>query len=45
VRRWVGAEKVDAVVDGGSSAVGMAIQSVTRDTNKMFLIPARARMR
>jgi branched-chain amino acid transport system substrate-binding protein len=38
VRRWVEAEKVDAVVDGGSSAVGMAIQAVTRDTNKMFLI-------
>jgi branched-chain amino acid transport system substrate-binding protein len=38
VRRWVDAEKVDAIVDGGSSAVGMAIQSVTRDTNKMFLI-------
>src|ERR1043165_8100204 len=31
VRRWVDAEKVDAIVDGGSSAVGMAIQAVTRD--------------
>lgn len=37
-RRWVDAEKVDAIVDGGSSAVGMAIQSAMRDANKMFLI-------
>ena len=37
-RRWIDTENVDAIVDGGSSAVGMAIQPVTRDTNKIFLI-------
>src|SRR5215475_10435899 len=38
VRRWIDTENVDAIVDGGSSAVGMAIQPVTRDANKIFLI-------
>src|SRR5581483_1082741 len=38
VRRWIDTEHVDAIVDGGSSAVGMAIQPVTRDANKIFLI-------
>src|SRR5258707_12565594 len=38
VRRWIDTENVDAIVDGGSSAVGMAIQPVTRDANKLFLI-------
>ena len=38
VRRWIDNENVDVIVDGGSSAVGMAIQPVTRDTNKLFLI-------
>ncbi len=38
VRRWIDNEHVDAIVDGGSSAVGMAIQPVTRDANKIFLI-------
>ncbi len=38
VRRWLDNEKVDVIVDGGSSAVGMAIQGVTREKNKLFLI-------
>jgi branched-chain amino acid transport system substrate-binding protein len=38
VRHWIDAEHVDAIVDGGSSAVGMAIQPVTREANKIFLI-------
>ena len=38
VRRWIDTENVDAIVDGGYSAVGMAIQPVTRETNKLFLI-------
>lgn len=38
VRRWIDTENVDAIVDGGSSAVGMAVQPVTRDANKIFLI-------
>ena len=38
VRRWLDNEKVDVILDGGSSAVGMAIQGVTREKNKLFLI-------
>lgn len=38
VRRWLDTEKVDAIVDGGNSAVGAAIQEVTREKNKVFLI-------
>jgi branched-chain amino acid transport system substrate-binding protein len=38
VWRWIDTENVDVIVDGGSSAVGMAIQPVTRDAKKMFLI-------
>ncbi len=38
VRRWFDNEKVDVILDGGSSAVGMAIQGVTREKNKLFLI-------
>lgn len=37
-RRWFDTEKVDTVVDGGSSAVGMAIQAVAKEKNKLFLI-------
>jgi len=38
VRRWIDSEQVDVIVDGGNSAVGMAIQEVTREKNKLFLI-------
>ena len=38
VRRWLDTENVDVIVDGGSSAVGMAVQAVTREKNKLFLI-------
>ena len=38
VRRWIENEHVDVIVDGGSSAVGMAVQSATREMNKLFLI-------
>lgn len=38
VRRWLDTENVDVIVDGGSSAVGMAVQAVTREQNKLFLI-------
>ena len=31
-------DHVDVIVDGGSSAVGMAVQAVTREKNKLFLI-------
>ena len=38
VQRWLDTEHVDVIVDGGSSAVGMAMQAVTREKNKLFLI-------
>ena len=38
VNRWLDTEHVDVIVDGGSSAVGMAVQAVTREKNKLFLI-------
>ncbi len=37
-RRWFDAEHVDVIVDGGNSAVGMAIQAVAKEKNKLFLI-------
>jgi len=38
VRRWLDTEQVDVIVDGGNSSVGMAIQEVARQKNKIFLI-------
>jgi branched-chain amino acid transport system substrate-binding protein len=38
VRAWIDTDKVDVIVDGGSSAVGMAIQPIAREKNKLFLI-------
>jgi branched-chain amino acid transport system substrate-binding protein len=38
VNRWLDNDHVDVIVDGGSSAVGMAVQAVTREKNKLFLI-------
>src|SRR5262249_60014132 len=38
VNRWLDTDRVDVIVDGGSSAVGMAVQAVTREKNKLFLI-------
>jgi branched-chain amino acid transport system substrate-binding protein len=38
VRRWLDNENVDVIVDGGNSAVGMAVQAVTREKKKLFLI-------
>ena len=38
VNRWLDTDHVDVIVDGGSSAVGMAVQAVTREKNKLFLI-------
>src|SRR5215470_11145009 len=40
VNRWLDTDHVDVIVDGGSSAVGMAVQAVTREKNKLFLIIA-----
>ncbi len=38
VRQWLDADGVHAVADGGSSAVGIAIQELTRARNRLFLI-------
>jgi len=38
VRQWIDSEQVDVIVDGGNSAVGMAVQEVMRAKNKIFLI-------
>lgn len=37
-REWIDVKKVDAVADGASSAASLAIQEITRDRKKMFLI-------
>lgn len=38
VRQWLDSDGVHAVTDGGSSAVGIAIQELTRARNRLFLI-------
>jgi branched-chain amino acid transport system substrate-binding protein len=37
-RGWYDAEKVDAVVDVPTSSIALAIQQITRDKNKVFLM-------
>ena len=37
-RNWIDNNQVAAIVDGGSSAVGVAIQQVTREKDRVFLI-------
>ncbi len=38
VRQWLDSDGVHAITDGGSSAVGIAIQELTRARNRLFLI-------
>ncbi len=38
VRQWLDADGVHAVTDGGSSAVAIAIQDLTRERNRLFMI-------
>ena len=38
VRKWIDNEQVDVIIDGGNSSVGMAVQEVARQKNKLFLI-------
>ena len=38
VRNWIDNDHVSAIVDGGNSAVGVAIQQITREKNTIFLI-------
>lgn len=42
VRRWIDVDGVDAIVDGGSSAAGLAIQDIARERKRiaMFSGPA-----
>ncbi len=37
-REWLDAKKFDAVADGASSAAALAVQEITRDRKKIFLI-------
>ena len=37
VRQWLDRDGVDAVIDAAGSAVGLAVQGVTREKNKVFL--------
>lgn len=41
-RRWIDNEGVDAIADGASSAAGLAIQQVTREKKRLFLISGSA---
>ena len=38
VRRWIDENGVDAIADGGNSATALAIQGLTRDKKRIFLI-------
>ncbi len=37
-KKWLDSEGVDMITDGGSSAVALAIQDLTRERKKLFLI-------
>jgi branched-chain amino acid transport system substrate-binding protein len=41
-RKWIDEDGVVAIVDGGNSSVGMAIQEVMRQKNRIFLITGSA---
>ena len=41
-REWIDRQGVEVIVDGGSSAAGLAIQQVTRKKQRIFLIAAPA---
>lgn len=42
VRRWLDQEKVDAIADVPTSSVALAVQNITRDKQKIFLISGAA---
>ncbi|MGA0593632.1 ABC transporter substrate-binding protein [Enterovirga sp. CN4-39] len=42
VRQWLDADGVDVVVDVGNSAVGLAVQAIVRERNKLALYAAVA---
>ena len=41
-RQWIDTESVDAIADGAGSSAGLAIQQVTRDSGRIFIISAPA---
>lgn len=41
-RQWIDTEHVDLIADGASSAAGLAIQEITRDKGRVFIISAPA---
>ncbi len=41
-RKWIDTEHVDLIADGASSSAGLAIQEVTREKGKVFIISAPA---
>jgi branched-chain amino acid transport system substrate-binding protein len=41
-RRWIDNEGMDMIADGASSAAGLAIQQVTRDKKRIFVITGSA---
>ena len=42
VRQWYDVEKVDMVVDVPTSSVALAVNNITREKNKVFLVSGRA---
>ena len=40
VRQWYDVDKVDVVVDVPTSSVALAVNNITKDKNKVFLVPA-----
>ena len=38
VRRWIDGDGVDLIADGGNSATALAIQGITRDKKRIFVI-------
>jgi branched-chain amino acid transport system substrate-binding protein len=41
-RRWIDTEGVDVIVDGAASSAGLAIQEITRDKGRIFVITGPA---
>ena len=42
VRQWYDVDKVDVVVDGPTSSVALAINNITKEKNKVFLVSGAA---
>ena len=40
-RQWYDTDKVDVIADVPNSAVALAVNQITRDKGKAFLVPAR----